>query len=280
MADEIRRWSDELARDPASLVFLQLGEALRRQGQLDVALKIAMRGLERHPRERRSARSGGAHRRRPARLRARVRASGRWCCASTPDHVGAMKGLGYVCFQQGRFADAERYLGQAAAARRRRRRDVGARDSSSVVRSPLPSPSSRRSDRPAMALRRSPRRRRSDGAAARRRAATCSAACTSTIDGNDLGAGDRGAAERHLRRGRSRRCGTSTWAIGARSRSRPRWPSWRWRRRRTRRSLVVAASRSTPLGLLRRLLDRCAERAARWLGAGRRGTSARGGRAR
>src|SRR5262249_13633749 len=32
-----------------------------------------------------------------------------------PHHVGAMKGLGYVCFQYGRFADAERYLGQAAA---------------------------------------------------------------------------------------------------------------------------------------------------------------------
>ena len=31
--------------------------------------------------------------------------------------------------------------------------------------------------------------------------------------------------------------------------------------------VVVAASRATPLGLLRRLLDRCAERAARWLGA-------------
>ena len=50
MADDIRRWSDELARDPSSLVFLQLSEALRRQGQLDVALKIALRGLERHPR--------------------------------------------------------------------------------------------------------------------------------------------------------------------------------------------------------------------------------------
>ena len=49
MADDIRRWSDELASDPSSLVFLQLGEALRRQNQLEVALKIALRGLERHP---------------------------------------------------------------------------------------------------------------------------------------------------------------------------------------------------------------------------------------
>ena len=49
MADEIRRWSDELAREPNSLVFLQLSEALRAQGQLTVALKIAQRGLDRHP---------------------------------------------------------------------------------------------------------------------------------------------------------------------------------------------------------------------------------------
>jgi hypothetical protein len=30
--------------------------------------------------------------------------------------------------------------------------------------------------------------------------------------------------------------------------------------------LVVATSRSTPLGLVRRLLDRCTDRARRWLG--------------
>ncbi len=49
MADEIRRWSDELAREPNSLVFLQLADALRGQGQRVVALKIAQRGLDRHP---------------------------------------------------------------------------------------------------------------------------------------------------------------------------------------------------------------------------------------
>src|SRR5207247_10211333 len=49
MADEIRLWSDELARDPSSLVFLPLAETLRRQGQFDLARKVATRGLERHP---------------------------------------------------------------------------------------------------------------------------------------------------------------------------------------------------------------------------------------
>src|SRR5215207_2702884 len=103
-SDEIRQWSEELARDPGSLVFLQLGEALRRQGQPDVALKIALRGLERHPKQ------PDAHD-----LLARIavdrrdmsRASEEWetVLNIAPDHVGAMKGLGYICFQQGRFDD-------------------------------------------------------------------------------------------------------------------------------------------------------------------------------
>ena len=49
MADDIRRWSEELAREPNSLVFLRLAETLRAQGQRAVALKIAQRGLDRHP---------------------------------------------------------------------------------------------------------------------------------------------------------------------------------------------------------------------------------------
>src|SRR4249920_1436137 len=112
--DEIRQWSEELARDPASLVFLQLGEALRRQGQTDVALKIAMRGMERHPS------NADAHD-----LMARIavdrgefgRAISEWesVLRAAPEHLGAMKGLGYVSFQQGRLDDAERYLSGAAA---------------------------------------------------------------------------------------------------------------------------------------------------------------------
>lgn len=114
MIDDIRRWSDELARDPSSLVFLQLGEALRRQGQLEVALKIALRGLERHQR------NVAAHD-----LVARIavdrrdfsRAFVEWelVLRIDPNHVGAMKGLGYLCFHQGRLDEAEQYLNRAAA---------------------------------------------------------------------------------------------------------------------------------------------------------------------
>ena len=113
MADDIRRWSDELARDPSSLVFLQLAEALRRQGQLELALKIAVRGLERH------SHNSEAHD-----LLAKIsvdrgelqRAFDEWdmVLRLAPSHVGAMKGMAYICYQQGRRDDAERYLRMAA----------------------------------------------------------------------------------------------------------------------------------------------------------------------
>ena len=113
MADEIRRLSDELARDPASMAFLPLAEALRRRGQTDVAIKVALRGLERHPH------NADAHD-----LLARIavdqgdlqRAFDEWdmVLRFAPSHIGARKGMGFVCFQQGRTAEAERYLSEAA----------------------------------------------------------------------------------------------------------------------------------------------------------------------
>jgi tetratricopeptide (TPR) repeat protein len=115
VSDDIRRWSDELARSPASMVFLPLGEALRTRGQIDVALRVALRGLERHPYD------ADAHD-----LLARIyvdrgeteRALDEWDAAirCTPGHAGALKGMGFVCFNQGRLVDAERYLAEAAAA--------------------------------------------------------------------------------------------------------------------------------------------------------------------
>ena len=115
MADEIKLLSDELARDPASMVFIALAEALRRRGQTDLALKVAVRGLERHPH------NADAHD-----LLARIsvdrgdlqRALDEWdmVLRLAPGHIGARKGMGFVCFQQGRVEDAERYLGEASAA--------------------------------------------------------------------------------------------------------------------------------------------------------------------
>jgi predicted regulator of Ras-like GTPase activity (Roadblock/LC7/MglB family) len=113
MSDEIRRLSDELAHDPGSLVFVQLGEALRRTGQLEHAMRIAARGVERHP-----GFPDGHD------LMARIatdcgeldRAFAAWqtVLQLAPTHVGARKGLGFLCYQQGRLEEAEAHLSDAA----------------------------------------------------------------------------------------------------------------------------------------------------------------------
>lgn len=115
MADEIRRLSDELARDPSSLVFIQLGELLRQQGQVDVARKVALRGLERH------SHNADAHD-----LLARIEvdrgelqnAFDEWdmVLRIMPGHAGAQKGMGFVSYKQGKLVEAERYLSKAAEA--------------------------------------------------------------------------------------------------------------------------------------------------------------------
>ncbi|MHB1311089.1 MAG: roadblock/LC7 domain-containing protein [Gemmatimonadaceae bacterium] len=114
-ADDIRAMSEMLAADPSSLVFLQLGEALRRRGELDVALRVAARGAERHPT------LPGAHD-----LVARIasdrgeleQAVTEWerVLQFEPAHAGARKGLGYVCFQLGRLEEAAAHLGAALVA--------------------------------------------------------------------------------------------------------------------------------------------------------------------
>ena len=114
MSDEIRRLSDDLARDPASLVFMPLADALRRAGQLDVALRVALRGLDRHPY------IADAHD-----VLARIhadrgdleRASDEWEMALRldPAHAQASLGLGFVDFRRGNLESAERRLSAAAA---------------------------------------------------------------------------------------------------------------------------------------------------------------------
>ncbi len=48
MADDIRTLSAALARDPSSLQYVDLAEALRRKGKLAEALQVAQHGLGRH----------------------------------------------------------------------------------------------------------------------------------------------------------------------------------------------------------------------------------------
>ena len=114
-SDDVRSFTDELAHDPGSKVFVRLAEAMRHQGQLDVALKIALKGLERHPHlvdahdvlARISADRGELQ-----------RAFDEWdmVLRLSPNHAGALKGMGFICFHRERFTDAERYLSAASRA--------------------------------------------------------------------------------------------------------------------------------------------------------------------
>ncbi len=114
MADTIRRLSDELARDPGSLSFVQLADALRRTGDHALALKVARRGLDRHPYH------ADAHD-----VLARVLAdrgdlhlaADEWEMALrlAPGYGAALRGLGFLAFRRGDLATAERLLGQAAS---------------------------------------------------------------------------------------------------------------------------------------------------------------------
>jgi tetratricopeptide (TPR) repeat protein len=109
MADDVRALSAQLAQDPQSLVFLRLAEALRRKGQFDAALRVALNGLERHPH------LADAHD-----LYARVltdkhdyeRAFDEWDMALriAPNHTGALKGLAFLYFKVGDLAQAEAHL--------------------------------------------------------------------------------------------------------------------------------------------------------------------------
>ena len=109
MADDVKALSAELARDPDSLVFLQLGELLRHKGQVDAAHRVALTGLERHPH------LADAHD-----LYARIladkhdfeRAFDEWDMALriAPDHVGALKGLAFLYFKVGDVQQAAAHL--------------------------------------------------------------------------------------------------------------------------------------------------------------------------
>lgn len=112
MTDHVRLWSDELARDPSSLVFLPLAETLRRRGQLELARKVATRGVERHPRNP-DAHDQLARIQADAGDLAAAYESWRVVLHLVPTHVAALKGMAFVRFQQGELAEAERLLIEA-----------------------------------------------------------------------------------------------------------------------------------------------------------------------
>ena len=269
MADEIRLWSDELARDPASLVFIPLAEALRRQGQFDVAWKIVMRGIERHP-QNADARD----------LLARIHADrgdldgayDEWnmLLALVPGHVPALKGMAFVRFQQGNFAEAERLLTEANAhegspdlsqAIETVRRSSSTISAVSADAEPEPDASS------------DPRTLFGDLVGEQQAAMVLDAdglvlaGAYAAADGRDVaqdvGAALSGVSDEALRA--TRHLGIGAWRSivfeteGAVVALAPAPAS-----QAADGLLVLAAAPATPLGLLRRLLDRCLHRVTLW----------------
>lgn len=135
MPDDIRRLSAEIARDPASLAILTLGEQLRRSGRADQARAIADEARRRHPG------NAGAHA-----LVARVAldrgdraaADAAWTETArlAPAHPDAARGLAWLALQDGRPERAREILQRACAAGD----DAGLRDALARLDDRLGSP--------------------------------------------------------------------------------------------------------------------------------------------
>jgi predicted regulator of Ras-like GTPase activity (Roadblock/LC7/MglB family) len=154
---DLHRWSEELARNPASLAFLPLARAYRRLGRRDLALQLCLRGLEHHP----------THVEAHALLALlhfeageRAKAADEWATVLRlkPGNFEALRGMGFRHLEQGDITKARQHLERAAlirpddttvqeALRLIRQREVAsaARPSSTS----RPSPQHTRSQRPA-----------------------------------------------------------------------------------------------------------------------------------
>jgi tetratricopeptide (TPR) repeat protein len=311
MSDEIRRLSDELARDPSSLVFVPLGDALRRQGSTDLALKVALRGLERHPYH------ADGHD-----LVARIavdrgdleRAHDEWDMALrlAPQHVGAQKGLGFIYFQQGQLAAAELHLSAAqeldgddpsiASALNRvkealasgRTFDVGHSTLEAAGARPNASSPASSVQRPASSVQRpapviEPTTPSSVPMLAEDDPRYLFADLLGTVDGTTLLLGADGLvlAGAYLVEGGqdvAQEVGAALSGVSDEARRATRhlevgdWSSIVFETEHATVSMapmagdnlvLLATTRATPLGLARRLLDRCAARAVAFLGGGR-----------
>jgi tetratricopeptide (TPR) repeat protein len=113
VSDDIRTLTDRLAAEPSSLAFLELGEALRRRGQLEAAYKVARGGAGRYPG------LADAHD-----LMARILsdqadlagAFDSWSSALQldPMRVSALKGIAFLYFRAGDVVAALDHLQRAA----------------------------------------------------------------------------------------------------------------------------------------------------------------------
>jgi tetratricopeptide (TPR) repeat protein len=114
VADDLRTLTATLARDPTSLVYAELAQALRRRGQNDEALRVVLHGLARHPHH---AEGHDALARIYADLGDMDRAGLAWgrVLDIAPETPGALKGVAFVRFRQKDATAAAALLEQALA---------------------------------------------------------------------------------------------------------------------------------------------------------------------
>lgn len=133
MPDDVRSLTAALARDPLSLAYVDLAEALRRRGQRDEALQVVLQGLTRHPVH---ADGHDCLARIYADLGDLERARLAWSKALeiAPDHLGSLRGVAFLLFRQGDVTAAESALQKVLA---RAPGDEGVRRALGLVRGGL-----------------------------------------------------------------------------------------------------------------------------------------------
>jgi tetratricopeptide (TPR) repeat protein len=109
---QVRQWSDEVAADPGSPAFLPLAEHYRGLGKGDAALRLVIRGLERHPHDVEAHYLLGCLYRDAGEA---VKAFDEWdiALALAPEHHGARRQIGFLCLERGELDEAERHLERA-----------------------------------------------------------------------------------------------------------------------------------------------------------------------
>jgi predicted regulator of Ras-like GTPase activity (Roadblock/LC7/MglB family) len=109
---QVRQWSEEVAADPGSAAFRPLAEHYRAAGRPDAALRLVIRGLERHPNDVEAHHLLGVLYRESGEM---VKAFDEWDIALALDgeHFPSRRAIGMLLAERGEWEAAERHLEKA-----------------------------------------------------------------------------------------------------------------------------------------------------------------------